>query len=288
MFRILFGFLLPLLAIFIAWSFGHIPAKSVFWTAEQAVITDHETVAFDSGFGPMSTHYAIVKSPTHASLRLHVPDLFQMEDVKRDWPVGKEVAIRVKPDGKTAVLQDDPRRSLAIPVIIAIGGLVIMGFAARSFLTSDGALNFYMGSIGSLLVTVAAVLFFGIWTFGTPPATSFFWPTETVKSVSTEVRSAPVGNGTTNWFPVVMITRDGAEPQQLLIKRNVFMSQSEASDVAAIYQPGSQHSVRISPAGESFERYWQFQFTLALVISLLAPVLTFAGIFAMLGALKTK
>ncbi len=288
MLRILFGILMPLLAIFIAWSFGHIPAKSIFWTTEQAVVTGHETLEFDSGYGPMTTHYAIVKSPNHASLRLGVPDPFALDEVKRDWPVGKDVAIRVKPDGKTAILKDDPRKSLTIPVIITIGGLVIMGFAARSFIGQSGSLNFFMGGIGSVMVTVAAVLFYGLWTFGTPPATSFFWPTEAVKSVSTEVKSAPIGNGNTNWFPVVMVARDGAEPQQLLINRKVFMTQSEASTVAASYAPGTTHSVRISPDGETFERYWQFQFTLALVISILAPLLTLAGGFAMRGALKSK
>ncbi|MFC6196933.1 hypothetical protein [Ponticaulis profundi] len=289
MLRLVFGCLVPLLAIFMAWSFGDLPAKSVFWETSDAEITGYEKVEYDPGYGNTQLIYPLIKTPgSDTTLRLNVANHFDETGVREDWPEGTALTVRLHPDGDTAFPQEDERFTLVIPVIIALGGLMVMGICAHALLTGSGTLSFMMGTIGAVMMTVAGVLFYGLWTFGTPPATSFFWPTETVTVRTSEIGSAPIGNGNTNYFPVVSVVRDGQPPQKLEIRRSVFMTAREAREIAEAYAPGTTHSIRVAPDGRVFERHWQFQFTLALVITLMAPLLAFAGGFAILGAFRAS
>lgn len=288
MFRILLGILAPLAIIYLAWSFGDLPAKSVLWKSATVKVTGHDTGEFETGYGPSSMTFPKVSGASEAPLRLNVHNRFDDNQVMADWPVGTQLRARIHPNNETAYPAEDPRLSLTIPIILTIGCLLVICFAIGTLVTGASGLSFFMGGIGTAFMTVAAVLFYGLWTFGQPPATSWFWPTETVTTASSEVDSAPIGNGNTNYFPVVSVTRPDGATQPLLIKRNVFMSEAQATKVAGEYSIGTEHSVRVAPDGRLFERYWQFQFTLALVISFIAPLVAFAGWFAMMGALKSS
>lgn len=287
--RILIGILAPLIVIFIAWSVGDIPAKSIFWKTDNAEITGHESFEFDSGFGPAIAYFPRIELAGKKAIRLNVPDRHGEAKILKTWPVGTRLSVRLHPNGKTAYPKDDPRLNLVIPIIIALGGLSIIGFAFRSMLTKGGGMDLLLGGIGSAFVAVASLLFFALWTFGMPPATSWFWPTETVTVASSKVDSGPIGNGNTNWFPIVSVTRaDSNETKPLEIVRNVFMSEAEASKIVEEYAPGTRHSVRVAPDDRLFERYWQFQFTLAIVISFLSPILALAGLFVIFMALRSS
>lgn len=288
MFRILLGILAPLAIIYLAWSFGELPAKSVFWKTATAEVTEHETGEFETGYGPSTMTFPKVSGAVDTPLRLNVHNRFDDAGVKADWPVGSTLAVRIHPNGETAYPANDPRLRIVIPTIIGLGCLLVICFAVGTLLTGASGLSFFMGGIGAAFVTIASVLFFGLWTFGEPPATSWFWPTETVTTALSEVDSAPIGNGNTNYFPVVSVTRSNGETAPLMIKRKIFMSENEARSVAGEYAMGTRHSVRVSPNGRLFERYWQFQFLLAIAISVVAPLIAIVGLFVMMGALKSS
>lgn len=288
MFRILLGILAPLAAIFIAWSFGDLPAKSILWTTADMEITGHETGEFETGYGSVEITFPLLSGSDGQSIRLTVTDRHDKAQVEADWPAGMKLKVRLHPSGETAYPVQDSRLNLVIPILIAIGGLMVIGFAVKSMISGQGGLDFFMGGIGAMFMTLSAVLLYGLWTFGEPPATSWFWPTETVTSASSTVESGPIGNGNTNYFPVVTVTRANGETEPLQIRRNVFMSQTEATRVSEEYKIGTEHSVRIAPDGRLFERYWQFQFLLAIFISFVAPLVAFVGLFVMLGALKSS
>lgn len=281
MLRIVFGFLLPVLVAFLAWSFGEPPAKAVFWPSELAEIIDIEARNIDAGYGPMTVHMPVLLLADGETRRLNVPDRHNLTEVVQRWPVGARWEVKLHPDGETAIAAQDSRLNPVIPLIISLGSLLVIGFAVRSYFARSGAMSLIFGGLGAVMLSGAIVMLYAMWTFGRPPSTSFFWPTETVTAAISQVNSRPIGNGNTSWFPIIRVLRENGETVQLEVVRSRFLSEQQASEIAARYSPGTVHEVKRAPDETLFDEYWQFQFTLALIVTLLAPLVAFAGLFAM-------
>lgn len=284
----LFGIILPLIAVYVTWSFGELPATSMFWPTASVEVTGYDETVSDYGYGEVAQYYPEVQLESGETMRLNTAVRYDGDAVRDRWPVNTELDVRLHPNGRVAYILNDPRQTLIVPQMIAIGALLIIGFSIWASVTGAGAFAFMKGMIGTILTTGATVLFVLLWSFGQPPATSFFWPTENVVPATSTVEREQVKRGLVAWHPRVTVTRDTGETVPLRFAYSGFLSEADATSIAAGYESGSTRSVRVSPEGELFARRWHFPFTLALVISFLAPIAGLAGIFLMISALRSK
>ncbi len=284
----LFAIILPLIAVYVTWSFGELPATSMFWSKATVEVTGYDDVVSDYGYGEIAQYYPEIQRASGETMRLNTAMRHDGEAVRNRWPVGTELEVRLHPNGRAAYILNDPRQTYFAPQMIAVGALLIIAFSIWASVTGAGVFAFVKGAIGTVFVTASTILFVFLWTFGQPPATSFFWPTENVVPASSTVEREQVKRGLIAWHPRVTVTRETGETVPLRFAYSGFLSEAEATSIASDYAIGTTRSVRVSPDEELFARRWHFPFTLALVVSILAPITGLIGIFMMISALRTK
>lgn len=267
--RILLGVIIPLIAVYLAWSIGSPPPKSIFWTTASGEVTAHETSSFETGYGPADFTNPVIRLDSGGTRKLDVKDVHDAEAVKAAWPVGTRVELRLNPDGETAISTDERTNGWNAWVISA-GALFIIAFFVRSFFTESGGTELFLAGVGACFIMLPLILLRFMWNFGDPPAVSLFWPKETVEVVSNEITSRPWGGGRTAYTANIVVERaDGAVVP--------LATSGTADDNAAEFSPGTQHVVKRSPQGQLYERTFQFPFLIAFFMSIIGPCAIVAG-----------
>ena len=146
-------------------------------------------------------------------------------------------------------------------------------------MVKEGVFSLALGGIGTVFVVIPLILFNALWTISEPPATSLFWPDEPVTVVSSEVKSRPVGNGTTAYYAVVVIRDADGQTVDLEMAPTGLAGKRAAEASAAEFAPTATVRAKRSPEGILHEQKWIFGFTLAAFISVMAPVMILIGLF---------
>ncbi|WP_084418199.1 hypothetical protein [Henriciella litoralis] len=270
--RILFGAILPLIAVFLVWSIGAPAPKSVFWDTGKGEITDYISETVETGYGPADLSYPVVSLPDGEVRRLLVENRHDLELVKENWPLGDQVSVRLHPKKDFAYALSDPQPVLWTAIVITAGAAVILIFFVYSFFREGGGVALFLAGVGTCFVMLPLILLRFMWTFGDPPPVSLFWPKETVEVVSNEITERPWAGGRIARTANIVVEDADGETAPL-------KTAGRADDVAAEFEPGTTHRVKRSPTGKLYQLGMRFPFFIAFLMSVIGPIAIGAGIW---------
>lgn len=277
--RILLGAIVPLFAIYLAWSIGSPPPKAVFWQTVSAEVTGYADERIETGYGQVQTTTPQVRTPAGETVRLIVEGVHDGDAIRETWPVGMKLDVRVKPSGDRAYAGGDPRLAVWYAAIITAGGLIILGFFLASFFVEGGSTQLFIGGIGACFLMLPLILLRFMWGFGDPPPLSLFWPSETVEVVSSEVKETKWAGGRTVKYPEIEVRFDDGTQARLETDK----AAQPAVDKFAV---ASRHAVKRSPASVPYEQGLRLHFFIAFFMSFIGPVAFAAGCWLIYRALR--
>ena len=276
--RILFGLIAPTIVTMVVWFIGSPPALSLFWDTADATIVGHETYEAETGYGMHMFNAPLVKIENRAkTLRINLPGVSEMDDVKADWPIDKQVRVKINPPFSMAIAENDPRLNYIVPVTVLAVSLVIWGLTLASYFIVLNTLSWVFGAFGVIFTIVPVLIVVFRWQIGYPPPSAHFsWPSERVEIVSQEIISRRIGNGTIQHTPVVKVRLpDTLEPIPVDGYRGGF--RKDAEQVLARLGEGTMMKVNISPVGVPFEAKWDIQQIITIILTCLLPIFLFIG-----------
>ncbi len=276
--RVLLGAVVPLLAVYLAWSIGTPPPKSIFWKTVGAEISGYSQQKVNTGYGIVDTTSPEVLTETGETIELNVVNTHDGDIVRANWPIGTRLDIRLKPSGTAAYAANDPRLHIWTASILTGGALIILAFFIASFFFESGATQLFIGGIGACFIMLPLILLRFMWTCGDPPATSLFWPAETVEVTSSEIKENRwAGGRTVKTAQIIVRLEDGNEA---LLKTG-----GTAAETVEAFPEGSRHEIMRSLDGEPYERGLRAHFFIAFFMTFIGPVAIGAGCWLILRVL---
>lgn len=287
--RIVFGLFAPFIITVVVWFIGSPPALSLLWDTADAVVVGHETYEAETGYGLFPFNVPLVKvASSGQTLRMNLPDVPAMDELKIAWPLGKLVSVKLNPLSTAAFAVDDPRRSYIAPMIVLVIAFVVMGLTLSSYFIALDTISLACGAFGLIFISLPLVVMGFRWQIGNPPPTAhFFWPTEMAQIVSQDIISKRIGNGTIRHTPVIKVKREHFI-EQFEVAGYLGGFRKDAEQVLDRGGVGTMMKVNISPAGIPFEARWNIQQILTVIFTALLPIFLIIGLLCLRIAWPSK
>lgn len=270
------------IAIYIGWHIGMPPAAAFFWPAAQGEVVGYEVTDPIAESDQVWTSPLIQIADATEPLRLSTKMLDDSAAVKSLWPIGRTERFKHSTKWQEVVWVSDPARGYLFPLgltLLALGCLVwANAWLAPIILGPIGTAKAAYMVIGLGMMTLPPLVAYAFWTQDDPPATSIFWPRETVTVLAFDADMPAGADETTFVQPVVTLTREDASQSQL---SGLFgMTVREVNALREDVPIGETIQVKRAPDGQVYREtlmtYWAtFLATLVLPLFLLLGLLTF-------------
>lgn len=277
--RILLGAIIPLIAVYLSWSIGTPPPKSIFWKTVSGEVSGYSQETVNTGYGMVDMTWPEVLTEAGETVQLNVENTHDGDIVRAAWPVGARLDVRLKPSGKAAYAASDPRLHIWTASVLTGGALVILAFFIASFFFESGSTQLFIGGVGACFIMLPLILLRFMWMFGDPPAVSLFWPSETVEVATSEVRQNKWAGGRTVERAYVTVRfEDGTEERLETV--------GKAQPTVEQFAEGSRHEVMVSPGGQPYEKGLRARYFIAFFMTVIGPIAIGAGCWLIFRALR--
>ena len=270
------------IAIYMGWHIGMPPAAALFWPAAQGEVVGYEVTGPIANSDQVWTSPMIQISGKTEPLRLSTKMLDDNDAVKSLWPIGRTERFKHSTKWQEAVWVSDPARGYLFPLgltLLALGCLIwVNAWLAPIIFGPVGTAKAAYMVIGLGMMTLPPLVTYAFWTLDDPPATSIFWPRETV-TVMIFGADIPTGADKTTFVqPAVTLVREDASQVEL---SSLFgMKVREVNALRKDFPVGETVQVKRAPDGQVYREtllaYWAtFLATLVLPLFLLLGLITF-------------
>ena len=270
-------------ALYTGWYIGMPPAASLFWPAVQGEIIAYSSTPLIDDSANVWTYPMVQVLGVSEPVRLITSQQDDAELIESLWPIGRSEYFKVSTKLQEAFWVDDPAGGdHLVPFglsLLAIGLLVMINAWLAPFIFGAiGSIKVAYMLVGLGMLTLPTLVTYAFWILDSPPATSIFWPHETVTVKGFDADIPLDADDKTYVQPSVTLIRDNGDSVKLA---GVFsMTLAEINDLSQEFPIGETVQVKRGPDEQIYQasllNYWAtFMATLFLPLFLFSGLVTF-------------